>query len=126
MAGWRWAEPIKHNIDSTYSKGEVAVLVPTDPTVTDGWTSADVDNTGAIQKGIEGTWVALRNVPRVNLGTPEAPIYQYHVPRWPLPVPDDPDSEDNYWWPWFYPALKGDCINGQTVQVYYNAGDKPT
>jgi len=124
--GWFWSDTKAYDKDSTYAKGEVIILVESDDTVTDGWPSADVDNEGDTQKGIAGAWVAMRDVSRVNIGSEESPDYEYHVPRWPWPVPDSPDSEDNYWWPVpFYPKLLTDCLgDGTEVSRYFNAQDE--
>jgi len=117
-AGWRWASPIIYDKDKTYAKGEIVVIIPTAGIVVTG---ADDHEAGDVIKAIAGTWIATRTVAPVNVGTEETPVWEYHVPQWPLYAPDAPDDEDVYWFPGpFYPKLVVDCVDGVEVSSYAN------
>lgn len=93
--GWHWASPKKYDKTKSYAVDEIVVVLATNTAVADGALSAD--DGGALVNADPGLWVALRPVPKV-LHSTSPDVYWYHLPRLPMPVPDDPDSTSNYWY----------------------------
>jgi len=89
--GWNWtAGSRNYNPDSTYHDQQVVYVQASSGAVTSGLLDAD---TLANQKSIAGMWVALQTVsPAVISG-----VTHYHVPRLPMPAPDDMNDSANYW-----------------------------
>lgn len=129
-AGIHWADPRTYDFDkkSGYTEDELVVVLPLSAAVTAGKPSADAVDEGDTIKAKAGTWVCIKDAKRKNVGTTESPVWEYHLPRWPLPVPDDPDNEANYWWPMpLYLELRADCDeNGTKVDNYYQVQKKTT
>jgi hypothetical protein len=121
-AGWNWADPIAYDKDSSYAKGEVVVITPTDAIVTAG--AEDVEDGGVI-RATAGIYTATRAVAPVNVGTEETPVWSYHVPQWPLFAPDTPDDPDVYWMlVSLYPNELTICSGGEEIVMYVNAQPK--
>jgi len=77
MSGGNWFFRGAFVSETAYNPPDVVVVTPANEAVEDG--------------AVPGLWLCLQPV-------------SIELPVWPLPVPDDPASASNFWWPLsFYP-----------------------
>jgi len=88
LSGWHWANTKTYAKETTYSKDEIVIILPSADIVSTGAESAD--DGGSIVKASAGIWIALQGIP-IESGP------QYHIPKLPMPDETDMDSTSNYW-----------------------------
>jgi len=89
--GWFWTAGSRNYDESqTFQEQQAVYVSPTSTAATTGLLDA---GTMEIAKAVPGIYVCLKaNAPEVI-----SMVTYYRVPQFPMPVPGDMDSDDNYW-----------------------------